>query len=112
MRKIIVATLVLMTVAGCQQVATFAASDAKNASAMAKSNSSDPQAATRAQCYDAWGNLAGGLAALPANTSGIFTGVEAGIEVQGTLQLPACQAIAGQVLLWTVRKLPGGNLLP
>ncbi len=95
----------------CSQIAQFTAGDANNAAAMAKA-SSDPAAAGRLGCYQGWASLASGIAALPANSSGIFTGVEAGIEVQGQLNQPACQAIAGQVLMWGMRHAPGGNLLP
>jgi hypothetical protein len=107
--------LSLALLSGCaqlSQVAKFTAADAANAAAMAKAQSADPQSASRASCYAAWAGLASGLAAVPSTDLGLFTGVEAGIEVQATLQLPACQAIAGQVLLWGLRRAPGGNLLP
>ena len=106
--------LVLLVLVGCagHPIATLTAVDASNASAMARRQTGDPQALVRASCYDAWGNIATGIIAVQPGSAGVFTGVETGIEVQGTLQLPACQAIAGNVLLWLARKAPGGNLLP
>jgi hypothetical protein len=102
--------------AGCgpaQQVVQFTAGDAANATAMAKAAAAggDSGATQRAGCWSSWAGLADGLAGAP-NAAGIFTSVEAGIEVQNTLQTPACQVIAGQVLLWAARKAPLGNLLP
>ncbi len=106
-----VALAFTILLSACTQIAQFAAADASNAAAMAKV-SSDPAAVGRLGCYQGWAALASGIAALPANSSGIFTSVEAGIEVQGQLNQPACQAIAGQVLMWGMRHAPGGNLLP
>ena len=109
----VVALLASLTACGATtQIAQFTAADAGNAAAMAGRDTIDMQASSRAGCYNAFGNVAGGVANTPANASGIFTGVEAGIEIQSTIQIPACQAIAGQVLMWAVRKAPGGNLLP
>jgi hypothetical protein len=101
-------------VGGCAEIATFAKADAGNAGAMAANaaKAGDAQAATRGACYTAFGNVAGGVAAAPANSIGVFTAVESGIEIQGTINRPECQAISGQVMLWLLRKAPGGNLLP
>ena len=110
--RILFCAALLALAAGCTQVEKLAASDAANAAAMAQADASDPQAASRLSCYRSWAGLAGGAASAPAGTGGIFTMVETGIEVQSTLNSPPCQQIAGQVLLWTLHKLPGGNLLP
>lgn len=106
--------LLAMVLSGCQQIAGFAAADVGNAGTMAASagKTGDAQAASRAACYGAFGNVAQGVAAAPANTSGVFTAVESGIEMEGTINRMECRAIAGQVLLWMLHKAPGGNLLP
>lgn len=115
-RRILAALLLAGGLAACaqaQQVVQFTAGDAANATAMAKTAAAggDGAAAQRAGCWSSWAGLANGLAGAQG-AAGIFTSVEAGIEVQNTLQTPACQAIAGQVLLWAARKAPFGNLLP
>lgn len=108
------AAFIGMGLAACSQVATFTANDALNAGGMAAvaGKSGDTGAVGRAACYGAFGSVAIGIAGTPANSLGVFTGVEAGIEIQGAIQRPECQAIAGQVMLWALRKAPGGNLLP
>jgi uncharacterized protein YceK len=100
--------LALLLLSGCVNITQFTAADASNAVAMTKA-ASDSAAPIRGQCYQSWANVAGSI---PAQNVGLFTVVEAGIEVNATLQLPTCQAIAGQVVLWALRHAPGGNLLP
>ena len=103
--------ILLLLLSGCSQIGQLAATDATGAAAMAAAFTSyDPQAAGRVPCYNAFGQVGNSVS---TQGFGLFQAVEGGIEIQAAMQVPACQAIAGQVLLWTLRKAPiGGGLLP
>lgn len=129
MRKAI--ALIALALGGCSLTTAIEqkiGNDASGAQALAMLDVTDPQAPGRAACYGAFARLSNALAppapamsmATPVGgvslgappSGGIFTTVEAGIEIEGVINSPTCQQIAGQVLIFALHKAPFGNLLP
>lgn len=114
--SLLAAALVL---GGCTQVGQQISWDGGNAAAMATNwEKVDPSAAARVPCYAAFQTLGTGIASTPPPTGSsapiaILSTAEGGIELQSAMQIPACQQIIAQILLFVAKRAPiGGNLLP
>ena len=119
MTRIITAAALALGLGACAQVGQQVSWDGANAAAMATNwEKVDPAAAGRVPCYAAFQTLGGGLSSTqpPAGSPApiaILSTAEAGIELQSAMQIPACQAIMAQILLFIAKKAPiGGGLLP
>lgn len=99
----------------CAQVGQQVSWDGGNAATMATNwEKVDPAASQRVPCYAAFQTLGGGLSSTQPPTGsplpiGILSTAEAGIELQSAMQIPACQQIIAQILLFVAKRAPIGS---